>query len=111
MTALSEEYVLSEELYDCGQQYINGALEICGNEALQKIWEDQGTAVEQLCQITFWVVPAGSETEQIPADVQDGISYNVLTRKEQLADFVQAVHQSVASCCVDGINVQVGFSC
>ena len=110
MTAVSEEYILSEELYDCGQQYISGALEICSNEALQKIWEDQGAASEQTCQISLWVVPAGSKTEQMSADVQDGIRSNVLTQKEQLADFVTAVEQSVASCCIDGINVQVALS-
>ena len=102
----SEDNSLSEDLLECGQQYINGALELCSSNALSQIWDHQDAAFQQPHTIKLWVTPAVDDNS--PADAQNGRSYNVLPGQEQLAEFVRAVQQSVQSCCVEGIKTEVG---
>ena len=99
----------SEDLLECGQQYIDGALELCSGNALSHIWERQDAAFQQPHTIKLWVTPAVDGSSA--ADAQTGRSYNVLAGKDQLADFAQAVQESVQSCCIEGVQAQVGACC
>ncbi len=102
-----DDDTLLEELYSMGQQYINGALTLCGNNALASIWGEQDTGFQQESsshEVKIWVAPAATADSQ--AEAQQGDSYNTLT-DQQMAEFVTAVQASAASCCVSGIDVQV----
>ncbi|KAL0028314.1 hypothetical protein WJX79_009606 [Trebouxia sp. C0005] len=96
-----------QELYSLGQQYINGALTLCGNNALASIWGEQDTAFQQESsshEVKIWAAPAVTADSQ--AEAQQGDSYNTVA-DQQMADFVTSVQASAASCCVPGIDVQV----
>ncbi|KAL0039521.1 hypothetical protein WJX77_000542 [Trebouxia sp. C0004] len=102
-----DDDTLLEELYPLGQQYINGALALCGNNALASIWGEQDTAFQQESsshEVKMWVAP--SVTVDSQAEAQQGDSYNTVA-DQQMAVFVTAVQASAASCCVSGVDVQV----
>jgi hypothetical protein len=102
-----DEDALLEELYSLGQQYIDGALTLCGNNALASIWGEQDTAFQQdgsSHEVKIWVAPAVTGDSQ--ANAQQGDSYNTVA-DQQMADFVTTVQASAAACCVSGIDVQV----
>lgn len=106
-SSLDEEDTLLEELSSLGQQYINGVLTLCGNNALASIWGEQDTAFQQdgsSHEVKIWVAPAVTDDSQ--AEAQQGDCYNMVA-DQQMADFVTAVQASAASCCVPGIDVQV----
>ncbi len=102
-----DEDTLLEELYSLGQQYINGALAFCGNNALASIWGEQDTAFQQegsSHEVKIWVAPAVTGDSQ--AEAQQGDCYNMVA-DQQMAEFVTTVQASAALCCVSGIDVQV----
>ncbi len=102
-----DDDTLLEELYSLGQQYINGALTLCGNNALASIWGEQDTAFQQdgsSHEVKIWVAPAVTGDSQ--AEAHQGDSYNTVA-DQQMAEFVTNVQASAASCCVSGIDVQV----
>lgn len=96
-----------QELYSLGQQYINGALILCGNNALASIWGEQDTAFQQESpshEVKIWVAPAVTADSQ--AEARQGDSYSRVADR-QMAEFVITVQASAASCCVSGVDVQV----
>jgi hypothetical protein len=106
-TSSLDDDTLLEELHSLGQQYINGVLTLCGNNALASIWGEQDTAFQQdgsSHEVKIWVAPAVTDDSQ--AEARQGDCYNTVA-DQQMADFVTTVQASAASCCVSGIDVQV----
>ena len=106
-TSSLDDDTLLEELHSLGQQYINGVLTLCGNNALASIWGEQDTAFQQdgsSHEVKIWVAPAVTDDSQ--AEARQGDCYNTVA-DQQMADFVTTVQASAASCCVSGIDVRV----